>query len=143
MGSVAPLLAEIEARTHLPHGRAPYAPFTRAGRALTCPLPEQADALKLYWLVRRRAGMTADDVRMPKLAAASRLEPVHRHALRGITMRPLTSVPFRHDFDPEVDFFEIVTEGEEWDHARRESNVAYLAEGRVAECETYLFWRGG
>jgi len=142
-GAFAPLLAELEARTRLPHGRAPYAPFARAGRALACPLPEQADALKLYWLLRRRAGVTADDLRPPKLAAASRLETVHRHALRGVALRPLASVPFRHDFDPDVDFFEIVAEGEEWDHARREGNIAYLADGRLAECETYLFWRGG
>jgi predicted component of type VI protein secretion system len=87
--------------------------------------------------------MSADDVRPPKLAAHSRLEPVHRHALRGIAMRPLASVPFRHDFDPDVDFFEILTEGEEWDHARRLGNVAYLAEGKLAECDAYLFWRGG
>jgi type VI secretion system protein ImpJ len=143
VGSFAPLLADLEARTHLPHGRAPYAPFTRVGRALACPLPDKADALKLYWLIRRRDGMTAGDVPLPKLAAAGRLETVHRHALRGITMRPLTSVPFRHDFDPDVDFFEILAEGEEWDHARRSGNIAFLAEGRAAECETYLFWRGG
>ncbi|HKE15742.1 MAG TPA: type VI secretion system baseplate subunit TssK [Kofleriaceae bacterium] len=139
----APVLAELEARTRLPHGRAPYAPFARAGRALACPLPGKADALKLYWLLRRRAGMTADELRPPKLAAASRLETVHRHALRGVALRPLASVPFRHDFDPDVDFFEILAEGEEWDHARREGNIAYLAEGPLAECATYLFWRGG
>ncbi len=142
VGSFAPLLAELESRTRLPHGRAPYAPFSRAGRALACLLPEKVDALKLYWLVRRRPGV-AEEVRPPKLAAHSRLEAVHRHALRGIALRPLASVPFRHDFDPDVEFFEIVAEGEEWDHARRQGNVAYLAEGPIAECETYLFWRGG
>lgn len=143
VGSFAPLLAELETRTHLPHGRAPYAPFTRAGRALACLLPEKTETLKLYWLVRRPSGMSPEDVRPPKLAAHSRLEPVHRHALRGIGMRPLASVPFRHDFDPDVDFFDILTEGEEWDHARRQGNIAYLADGKIAECDAYLFWRGG
>jgi type VI secretion system protein ImpJ len=143
VGSFAPLLAELENRTHLPHGRAPYAPFTRAGRALACLLPEKTETLKLYWLVRRPSGMSPEDVRPPKLAAHNRLEPVHRHALRGIALRPLPSVPFRHDFDPDVDFYEILTENEEWDHARRQGNIAYLADGKIAECDAYLFWRGG
>ncbi|HTE51628.1 MAG TPA: type VI secretion system baseplate subunit TssK [Kofleriaceae bacterium] len=142
VGSFAPLLVELETRTHLPHGRAPYAPFERAGRALACALP-QVEGLNLYWLVRRPAGSSRDELRPPKLAAAGRLETVHRHALRGVPLRPLASVPFRHDFDPDVEFFEILADGEEWDHARRAGNLAYIAEGPIAECAAYLFWRGG
>jgi predicted component of type VI protein secretion system len=143
VGSFAPLLAELEARTRLPHGRAPYAPFVRAGRALACALPSQLDALKLYWLLRRRPGTSRDELRPPKLAAAGRLETIHRHALRGVGLRALASVPFRHDFDPDVEFFEIIADGEEWEHARRAGNVAYLAEALPDDCEAYLFWRGG
>jgi type VI secretion system protein ImpJ len=142
VGCFEPLLAELESRTRLPHGRAPYAPFVRDGRIAACALPQMAESTRLYWLVRRAAGTAGDDeLRGVKLAAASRLETVHRHALRGVTVRPLASVPFRHDFDPDVAFHEVVAEGEEWDFALREGKLGYVAEGPIAACETYLFWR--
>jgi len=140
-GCFEPLLAELESRTRLPHGRAPYAPFARDGRIASCALPEVVEGVRLYWLVRRGDSVDADDLRPVKLAACGRLETVHRHALRGIAIRPLASVPFRHDFDPDVEFFEIVAEGEEWDFALREGTLGYVAEGAVGVCETYLFWR--
>jgi type VI secretion system protein ImpJ len=140
-GCFEPLLAELESRTRLPHGRAPYAPFERDGRLASCALPEVIDGLRLYWLVRRGESVDKDDLRPVKLAACARLETVHRHALRGVAIRPLASVPFRHDFDPDVEFYEIVAEGEEWDFALREGRLGYVAEGAVGVCETYLFWR--
>jgi type VI secretion system protein ImpJ len=140
-GCFEPLLAELESRTRLPHGRAPYAPFERDGRLASCALPEVIDGLRLYWLVRRGESVDKDDLRPVKLAACARLETVHRHALRGVAIRPLASVPFRHDFDPDVEFYEIVAEGEEWDFALREGRLGYVAEGAVGICETYLFWR--
>lgn len=142
-GCFEPLLAELENRTRLPHGRAPYAPFTRNGRIASCALPAEIEDTRLYWLVRRAEGAEADaePARGVKLAASGRLEAVHRHALRGIAVKPLASVPFRHDFDPDVAFYEIVTEGEEWDFARREGKLGYVAEGPIAVCETFLFWR--
>src|SRR5262249_30869525 len=136
-----PLLGELESRTRLPHGRAPYAPFVRDGRIATCALPEVIDGVRLYWLVRRGEGVAREDIRSVKLAACGRLETVHRHALRGITIKPLASVPFRHDFDPDVEFYEVVTEGEEWDFALREDRLGYVAEGAIERCETYLLWR--
>jgi predicted component of type VI protein secretion system len=140
-GCFEPLLAELESRTRLPHGRAPYAPFARDGRIASCALPEVVEGDRLYWLVRRGESVDADDLRPVKLAACGRLETVHRHALRGIAIRPLASVPFRHDFDPDVEFFEIVAEGEEWNFALHEGTLGYVAEGAVGVCETYLFWR--
>jgi type VI secretion system protein ImpJ len=140
-GCFEPLLAELESRTRLPHGRAPYAPFTRNGRIASCALPEVIESIRLYWLVRRADGVDADAGRAVKLAACGRLETVHRHALRGVAVRPLASVPFRHDFDPDVTFHEIVAEGEEWDFALREGRLGYVAEGPIDTCETYLFWR--
>ncbi|TMQ12733.1 MAG: type VI secretion system baseplate subunit TssK [Deltaproteobacteria bacterium] len=141
-GCFEPLLAELESRTRLPHGRAPYAPFVRDGRIAACALPPVAESTRLYWLVRHAAGAAGEDeLRGVKLAAVGRLETVHRHALRGITVRPLSSVPFRHDFDPDVVFHEIVAEAEEWDFALREGKLGYVAEGPIAACETYLFWR--
>jgi predicted component of type VI protein secretion system len=113
----------------------------RDGRIASCPIPEIIDGVRLYWLVRRTGAVTKDDLRPVKLAATDRLETVHRHALRGVAIRPLTSVPFRHDFDPDVEFYEIVAEGEEWDFALREGRLGYVAEGAVGICETYLFWR--
>jgi type VI secretion system protein ImpJ len=140
-GCFEPLLAELESRTRLPHDRAPYAPFVHDGRLASCALPGVIDGLRLYWLVRRGASVDKDDLRPVKLAACARLETVHRHALRGVATRPLASVPFRHDFDPDVEFFEIVAEGEEWDFALREGRLGYVCEGAVGVCETYLFWR--
>jgi type VI secretion system protein ImpJ len=143
VGCLEPLLVELEGRTRLPHGRAPYAPFTREGRIMACALPEVAGSggTKLYWLVRRGAEVSKDELRGVKLAACGRLETVHRHALRGVGLRPLASVPFRHDFDPDVEFYEVLPEGDEWDFARREGWLAYVAEGAIATCATYLFWR--
>jgi type VI secretion system protein ImpJ len=140
-GSFEPLLAEIESRIRLPHGRAPYAPFVREGRIASCALPELLDDVRLYWLVRRGDGVDGDALRAVKLAATSRLETVHRHALRGVAIKPLASVPFRHDFDPDVRFYEIAMTGEEWDFALRERRLGYVAEGSIATCEAYLFWR--
>jgi type VI secretion system protein ImpJ len=142
-GCFEPLLAELESRTRLPHGRAPYAPFVRDGRIAACALPEVVETTRLYWLVRRAESVSQDDLRAVKLAACSRLETVHRHALRGIAIKPLASVPFRHDFDPDVELYEIVASGEEWDFSLRERRLGYVAEGAVAACETYLFWRAG
>jgi len=140
VASFEPILVDLEARTRRPHGRAPYAPFVRNGRAFACPLPGVVESTKLYWLVRRSPGVEHDP-RTVKLAGPARLEIVHRHALRGVALRPLTSVPFRHDFDPDVEFYELVAEGDEWDLARREGKLAYVAEGPIVACETYLFWR--
>lgn len=140
-GCFEPLLADLESRTRLPHGRAPYAPFERDGRLASCALPDAIEGLRLYWLVRRAGSVEKDDLRPVKLAASGRLETVHRHALRGVAIRPLASAPFRHDFDPDVEFYEIVAEGEEWDFALREGKLGYVAEGAVSICETYLFWR--
>jgi type VI secretion system protein ImpJ len=142
-GSFAPLLDELEQRTHQPHGRAPYARFTRDGRIASVALPPNLDGVRLYWLVRRGGGIARDALRTVKLAAPSRLEAVHRHALRGIAAKPLASAPFRHDFDPDVDFYELTTDGEEWQHTFRERQIAYVAEGAIAGCETYIFWRAG
>ncbi len=140
VGSFEPILVELETRTRGPHGRAPYAPFVRDGRAFVCPLPGVIASTKLYWLVRRGPGIECDP-RAVKLTGPARLSVVHRDALRGITVRALASVPFRHDFDPEVELYELVAEGDEWDLARREGRLAYVAEGPIAACETYLFWR--
>lgn len=140
-GCFEPVLAELESRTRLPHGRAPYAPFLRDGRIAACALPTALDGARLYWLVRRPPGGEPDGPRAIKLAAPGRLEVVHRHALRGVAVRPLASVPFRHDFDPDVAFHEIIADGEEWDAALREGKLGYVAEGPIAACETYLFWR--
>jgi len=143
VASFEPLLAELESRTRLPHGRAPYAPFVRDGRIASCALPAALDGVRLYWLVRRTEGVDRDAVRAVKLAAVSRLETVYRHALRGVAVKPLASVPFRHDFDPDVVFYEIAAEGEEWEFALREGRLGFVTEGVIAACEAYLFWRVG
>ena len=111
-------------------------------RRVACALPPLIESTRLYWVVRHKAGVEVDPAAV-KLAAVGRLETVHRHALRGVAVRPLASVPFRHDFDPDVTFFEIVAEGEEWDFALREGKLGFVAEGPIASCETYLFWRAG
>lgn len=143
VGSFEPLLADLEDRTRLPHGRAPYAPFLRDGRVFAVALPERAETYRLYWLVRRADGVARDALRSVILAAPGRLEIVHRHALRGVAARALPRVPFRHDFDPDVEFFELVAEGDEWPYALQERRIAFLAEGPVTRCDSYLFWRGG
>jgi len=135
------LLGELEQRTRPPHGQVPYAPFVVAGRVAVCPLPPAAmDAPELYWLIDR--GGEREPPRAIKLASRPRLDVVHRHALKGIGVRVLDRVPFRHDFAPDVAFYRVVTEGEEWDHARRDGSLACLADA-LGGARAYLFWRGG
>jgi type VI secretion system protein ImpJ len=137
------LLAELEQRTRPPHGQVPYVAFTVTGRTASCPLPPAAQgASELYWLVDRAPAPAAAGPRSIKLASPGRLDVVHRHALKGIGVVALDRVPFRHDFAPLVAFHRITTDGEEWDHARREGALACLAES-LAGARAYLFWRGG
>jgi type VI secretion system protein ImpJ len=140
------LLGELEQRTRPPHGQVPYVAFTVRGRVASCPVPPAAlAASELYWLVDRADGRAdgraaSEPVRSIKLASPGRLDTVHRHALKGIGTAPLDRVPFRHDFAPLVAFHRITTDGEEWDHARREGALACLAES-LGSARAYLFWR--
>ena len=137
------LLGQLEQRTRPPHGQVPYAPFVVEGRVAACDLPAAAiDAPELYWLVDRSGSAGTDAPRAIKLASQSRLDVVHRHALKGVTVRPLDRVPFRHDFAPDVAFYRIATDGEEWEHACRDGSLACLAES-LGDARAYLFWRGG
>jgi type VI secretion system protein ImpJ len=142
-GCLGPLIEELEKRTMLPEGTAPYVPFMKDGRAAVCRLPPAATtAREVYWLLHRRGGATREKLNGVKLASRPRLEVVYRHALKGIGARRIDNVPFRHDFSPEVEFYQLLP-GEEWEHALRDGTIAYFEEGPLADARSYLFWRIG
>jgi type VI secretion system protein ImpJ len=136
-------LVDLDRRTEVPRGQAPYAPFLRDGEAAVVNLPSEArEAKEVYFLFHRRGLAVREELRGLKVACQSRLETVHRHALKGVPLRRLDPVGFRHSFAPEVEFYQLLP-GEEWEHALREGTLAYFVEGPVKEGQVYLFWRAG
>jgi type VI secretion system protein ImpJ len=137
------VLDELDRRTALPRGQAPYVAFTTTGDVAVVSLPLPArEAKEVYFLFHRRGPTPREELRGLKLACRPRLETVHRHALKGIPLRRVEPVPFRHAFAPEVEFHQMLP-GEEWEHALRQGTIAYFAEGPMREGQAYLYWRSG
>jgi type VI secretion system protein ImpJ len=137
------LLADLDRRTELPLGQAPYVAFASAGEAAVVSLPREArEAREVYFLFHRRGSAVREELRGLKVACRPRLETVHRHALKGIPLRRVQPVPFRHSFAPEVEFYQLLP-GEEWEHALRQGTLAYFTEGGLKDGQAYLFWRAG
>lgn len=115
----------------------------RDGLFTVAPLaPEVAKSQEIYLLIRRpqiHERVSLDGV---KLAAPSRLGMVHRLALKGIPFRYLAQPPFNHSFGPDVDFYAL-SPGEEWEHALRESAVAFYITPALEKIDAFLYWRQG
>jgi type VI secretion system protein ImpJ len=137
------LLGDLDRRTELPRGQTPYVAFTAAGEAAVATLPREArEAKEVYFLYHRRGPAVREELRGLKVACRARLETVHRHALKGIPLRRVQPVPFRHSFAPEVEFYQLLP-GEEWEHALRQGTLAYFTEGALKDGQAYLYWRAG
>jgi type VI secretion system protein ImpJ len=137
------LLEDLDRRTEMPRGQAPYVPFARDGETAAVALPSEArEAKEVYFLFHRRGAAVREELRGLKVSCRSRLETVHRHALKGVPLRRHETVGFRHSFAPEVEFYQLMP-GEEWEHALREGSLAYFVEGPVKEGQAYLYWRAG
>lgn len=104
-------------------------------------LPQEVkDAEEVYLLVQRPTlhdRVPMDDV---KLSCTSRLALVHRLVLRGVVYKHVERPPFPHTFGPEVDFYQL-QDGEEWEHAMRESSLSLYVHPVLERANVFLFWR--
>lgn len=137
------LLEELDRRTEVARGHAHYVAFSTTNDVATVMVPREArDAKEVYLLFDRGGPGAREDLRGFKIACRPRLEAVHRHALKGVPVRRVEPVPFRHSFAPEIEFYQLLP-GEEWEHVLRQGTLAYFVEGPVKHSHAYLFWRAG
>ncbi len=133
-----PLVAQIQVE----RGKTPYLPFERQeGLRIVSPLPTEVRVAKeIYFLVQKPRVSEVVSLEGLKLASRARLPIVHQLALQGIPIRKIERPPFQHGFGSEVEFY-LLREGEEWDHALRESSVAFYDSPKLANVRAYLYWR--
>lgn len=113
------------------------------GRFLLEKFPEPLHkASKVYLLVSQTARQTRVSLEGVKLASPTRLELVHRAALRGIPFEPVLDPPSAHHFVQGLDFYEL-TLGEEWKHARNELGLSFYVTPQLEspEINVLLFWQ--
>jgi type VI secretion system protein ImpJ len=135
-----PLIAQIQ----VSRGKTPYLQFEkREGLFIVPQLPQEVRLAKeLYFLVQKPRVSEVVSLEGVKLASRARLPIVHQLALQGIPYRKIERPPFQHGFGSEVEFY-LLREGEEWDHALREGNVAFFDAPGLANAKAYLYWRTG
>lgn len=135
-----PLMDQIQ----LIKSKSPYHPFKKKdGLFVIEKLPKEVSrAQEVYFLVQKPR--VSDRISMDgvKLASLARIPVVHQLALQGIPYEKIDSPPFQHPFGAEVDFY-IIIEGEEWDHALKESAVAFYDQTGFEEVNAYVYWRQG
>ncbi len=133
-----PLLRQLQ----LVKAQTPYAPFKKnEGMYVIAKLPKEAvDAKEVYFLIQKPAITAPLAWEGLKLASLARLPMVHQMALQGIPLRKISRPPFQHTFGPEVEFF-LIGEGEEWDYALGEKNLAFYDIPSLEGINAYLYWR--
>jgi type VI secretion system protein ImpJ len=120
-----------------------YRPFDcREGRFVLSPLPQDEPAPNdFYLLVRRHERDKPRSLDGVKLASPLRLSMVRRLALKGLTFRHVPYPSFPHAFDSDIDWYQLTTEGEEWQAALREDGVALPVTPPLEGAQVFLFWR--
>lgn len=135
------LLGALEDQVSIRKTETPHATFVREGNMLVCELPEEARRAKqVFWLIQKNRVGDSLHLNQVKLGSPQRLSTVHQLALRGIPFRPIMNPPFHHDFTSEVEFYAL-DRGDEWDHALRESKVAYYAREELEGVNAFIYWR--
>ena len=120
-----------------------YRPFDcREGRFLLTPLPQEEPAPNdFYLLVRRHERDKPRPLEGVKLASPLRLSLVRRQALKGLTFRHVPYPAFPHSFDSDIDWYQLTTEGEEWQTVLREDGMALPVTPPLEGAQLFLFWR--
>ncbi|NMO18635.1 type VI secretion system baseplate subunit TssK [Pyxidicoccus fallax] len=120
-----------------------YRPFEcREGRFILSRLPQEEPAPNdFYLLVRRHERDKPRALDGVKLASPLRLSVVKRLALKGLTFRHVPYPSFPHAFDSDIDWYQLTTEGEEWQAVLREDGVAFPATPALEGAQIFLFWR--
>jgi type VI secretion system protein ImpJ len=135
------ILQPLKERMKLVQVESPYLPFEFQDGLFQIQLPpEVREAKEVYLLAQKSHVSKSVSLEGLKLASFSRISMVHRLALQGITLKKVDQPSFQHSFGPEVDFFQIV-EGEEWDHALRESSLAFYDSPQLKDMEFYIYRR--
>lgn len=114
----------------------------RDGRFQFPGLPKDKPAPNdFYLLVRRHERDKPRPMDGVKLSSPLRLPVVRRQALRGIPYRHLPHPGFPHSFDADIDWYQLVCEGEEWQAALREDGLAFSVTPAFEGAQVFLFWR--
>ncbi|MGK3983866.1 type VI secretion system baseplate subunit TssK [Sorangium sp. So ce136] len=107
---------------------------------VAAPLPDALKrAAEVYLLVERRDAYTKAPLRGLKLASPSRLDFVHKRALRGVELTPVQHPP-SHAFGPNVDFH-VIRRDDEWEQALRDGALAYYGSSPFEAISLSLGWR--
>jgi type VI secretion system protein ImpJ len=143
-----PLVAGIEAlldgRPTVSPERLEFKPVAGSSLLVAGPFPPTLiAAARVFLLVPRPAGtyQKASIVGL-KLASPSRLDFVHRRALRGVRLEP-SSDPPPSTFGADLDVYRVslaVPHEEEWPHAASEGALAYHATPALRDLTLALAW---
>lgn len=129
-------------RLNVSKGKTPYLTFERKdGVFQLTPIPQEVRLAKEVFLLLQKPKVSEvvsfDGV---KVASRTRLPVVHQLSLLGIPAKKIERPPFQHQFGAEVEFYKL-TQGDEWDQALRESNIAFFDSPAMAKVKAYLYWR--
>lgn len=135
---------ELLDRSFRPEGsRLTHKPFVlQDGRFTLQELPkEEPPPNDFYLLVQRKDPSRPISIAGVKLASPLRLPVVRRLALKGIPLRHVPHPSFPHSFGPEIDWYQVVASGEEWQYAVRENSLSFFTTPALEEVEVSFFWR--
>jgi len=140
------LLDAIAARLATPPLRAPHTPFVlEEGRHLATELPRELfDAREIYLIIQKASASDKVPLDGVRLACPSRLRVVHERALRGVRYLAVGQPSFRHAFGPAVDFYRLITGGDdnhEWSHVVAERALCFYDKPQLAGIKAALYWR--
>jgi len=135
------IIGLLEKQLQIIKSKPPYLPFEFKDNIYRVALPDEVrKASGIYLLVQKNLVIQQVSLADVKLASLSRLPTVHKMALKGIPFKKVEHPSFRHAFGAEVEFY-LISEGEEWDYALNEKNVAFYNRPELKDTDFYLFWR--
>ena len=140
-GCLGRLVGAVASTLRVDHVHPGQLPFTKEGGTLVISeLPAEVyDGSEVWLLIKKpRVGMSFD-VDKIKLGARSRLQRLHRLALTGVPLTPVTS-PFPQLFGAEVEFYQI-RQSDEWRYALNEGSLAFHLPDELTEIGARLCWR--
>lgn len=135
---------ELLLRSFRPEGtRLTHKPFAvQDGRFVLSAMPkEDPPPNDFYLLVQRKDPSRPLPLQGMKLASPLRLPVVRRLALKGIPWRAVPHPSFPHAFGPEIDWYHLTAEGEEWQYALRENGLSFYSTSDLEGAQVSLFWR--
>ncbi len=137
------ILEPLAEQMQLAEKRSPYQPFEFRDGVYRIGLgAEITQAGEVYFLVQKSQVNKTVRLEDFKLGAPSRLQMIHKLALKGIPIDKVDRPMLAHSFGPEVEFYQL-RRGDEWDYVLREGAAAFYHCSGFEELEFYLYWHGG